>query len=629
MSDLDSFSSDLVKKYAKPETAATAGVPLDDLSKGVVTEALHKVETSEETEHKGDVWKPDTPEGIESVDEPFYMLAAEAGIPYAVARATLAGAVRAGAPAVGKFLTGQVGKGVLRSLPSVATSGAWQGALAEGIDKLAGKAHDVSEAGAAGLGAVVNAIMHGVVSPFVNKIAPEVARRAQNYIAQGIPLRTYQIPGASAAATIAGRLKAYSKLLGMSDKDAPALTESLMKSGGSNAQLLNPTTLAQMRADIKDRVDQAIPGAGWKNIPDQHMQKAFDVALNGGGLFSDAEHQALLLAQNHFTNSNVLERIMANSGPDGLASPKAVMAALKSQAANYGGMSAGDAARAAGNPVDLNALADGAQHFAPQPFSAQKLASAAITGGGLLGFGELEGLPLIETLGHHPAATAAASTALGAVGGIQNTTGYTNWLLDRAAKDAGPLLAGSNPLIPAYLAARPQDANGLAALNPVGSANAATSGTQNDPVEGYIRKAAATRGIDPDVAVKVAKTEGLGGQYAGDSGSSFGPFQLHYGDIAKGQNAVSGLGDVFTKATGLHASDPATIPAQVDFALDYAAKNGWSPWHGWQGDQFAGIPKSGDTKRLAIPLTPANAPANYFTPGVQGAQSDNALSGSQ
>lgn len=109
-----------------------------------------------------------------------------------------------------------------------------------------------------------------------------------------------------------------------------------------------------------------------------------------------------------------------------------------------------------------------------------------------------------------------------------------------------------------------------------------------DPIESYIRSAASQRGIDPDQAVRVARSEGLN-SYTGDSGSSFGPFQLHYGNVAPGGNAVSGLGDVFTQQTGLDARDPNTVKQQIDFSLDHAAQNGWGAWHGWQGDPWAGI----------------------------------------
>ena len=106
--------------------------------------------------------------------------------------------------------------------------------------------------------------------------------------------------------------------------------------------------------------------------------------------------------------------------------------------------------------------------------------------------------------------------------------------------------------------------------------------------EAYIRSRAPLYGIDPDQAVRVAKSEGLG-YGVGDKGSSFGDWQLHYGGIAPGGNRVAGLGDEFTRETGLDARDPSTWKAQTDWALARAAKQGWGPWHGWRGTPFAGI----------------------------------------
>jgi uncharacterized protein YukE len=107
-------------------------------------------------------------------------------------------------------------------------------------------------------------------------------------------------------------------------------------------------------------------------------------------------------------------------------------------------------------------------------------------------------------------------------------------------------------------------------------------------MEDYIRQAAVARRMDPDVAVQVAKDEGMF-RYVGDRGSSFGPFQLHYGGMAGGGMAQPGLGDEFTKKTGLDARDESTWRQQVDFSLDKASAGGWGPWHGWKGAQFAGI----------------------------------------
>lgn len=50
-----------------------------------------------------------------------------------------------------------------------------------------------------------------------------------------------------------------------------------------------------------------------------------------------------------------------------------------------------------------------------------------------------------------------------------------------------------------------------------------------------------------------------------------------------------GLGDEFTKATGLHASDPSTWKQQIDFSLDWARKHGWSPWMGAKAEGITGM----------------------------------------
>lgn len=106
----------------------------------------------------------------------------------------------------------------------------------------------------------------------------------------------------------------------------------------------------------------------------------------------------------------------------------------------------------------------------------------------------------------------------------------------------------------------------------------------------YTRRAAIERGIDPDVAVRVAQSEGLNPVTRFEDGlqstyerngvrePSFGPFQLLVGEDAPGFGP--GLGDEFIAATGLDPRDPSTAFAQIDFALDQAAQNGWGAWYG-------------------------------------------------
>ncbi|SFK79041.1 hypothetical protein [Methylocapsa palsarum] len=171
------------------------------------------------------------------------------------------------------------------------------------------------------------------------------------------------------------------------------------------------------------------------------------------------------------------------------------------------------------------------------------------------------------------------------------------------------------------------DAAGAAYSPPVAPAGApGAAGPQSSIApteqEAYIRQAAQQRGIDPDTAVRVARSEGLGASaYAGDQNSSFGPFQLHYGGVASGGNATPGMGDDFTKQTGLDARDPSTWKAQTDFALDNAAKNGWGAWHGARAvgiadNQGIGGAPQGRTQLAGPVPTPDSAPA----PAAQVAQ---------
>jgi hypothetical protein len=113
-------------------------------------------------------------------------------------------------------------------------------------------------------------------------------------------------------------------------------------------------------------------------------------------------------------------------------------------------------------------------------------------------------------------------------------------------------------------------------------------------MEQFIRSEAIKRGIDPDQAMRVARSEGFRpdtwqSNVVGPSGreQSYGPFQLFMG---------GGLGNAFMKAYGEDPRNPSSAQDQVRFALDYAKRAGWSPWHGWKGDPWAGIttPATGD-----------------------------------
>jgi hypothetical protein len=95
---------------------------------------------------------------------------------------------------------------------------------------------------------------------------------------------------------------------------------------------------------------------------------------------------------------------------------------------------------------------------------------------------------------------------------------------------------------------------------------------RDDPrgLSGYIKETARKYGVDPDVALKVAKSEGLR-DFSGDGGKSGGAFQLYTG---------GGLGNEFQKQTGLDPLDPKNEKATIDYALKHASQHGWKPWHG-------------------------------------------------
>jgi hypothetical protein len=91
-------------------------------------------------------------------------------------------------------------------------------------------------------------------------------------------------------------------------------------------------------------------------------------------------------------------------------------------------------------------------------------------------------------------------------------------------------------------------------------------------------------GAQAENLLKIYGSEGAGG-YIGDHGSSFGPFQLHYGGVrgAGAGNQLGGMGDQFTRDTGLDARNPSTVPDQVKWMVRYGEKHhGYSSsiWHG-------------------------------------------------
>jgi hypothetical protein len=105
-----------------------------------------------------------------------------------------------------------------------------------------------------------------------------------------------------------------------------------------------------------------------------------------------------------------------------------------------------------------------------------------------------------------------------------------------------------------------------------------------DYVRDLAAKSAVNAGIDPTRPLQIGQMEsGFNHNAVGDDGSSFGPWQMHYGNMSE-KYPNGGLGDVFTKETGYDLRDPnvlsdrKAIQANSDWVANYMAKNGDSAW---------------------------------------------------
>lgn len=99
-------------------------------------------------------------------------------------------------------------------------------------------------------------------------------------------------------------------------------------------------------------------------------------------------------------------------------------------------------------------------------------------------------------------------------------------------------------------------------------------------------------GMDPDIAVQVARGEGLAPdtwqsnlQQPYGREQSYGDFQLHFDPTGK----RPGLGNEFLEKTGLDVSNPANWFEMNKFAMNKAKELGWSPWMGAKAKGITGF----------------------------------------
>jgi len=212
---------------------------------------------------------------------------------------------------------------------------------------------------------------------------------------------------------------------------------------------------------------------------------------------------------------------------------------------------------------------------------------------------------LLKLLGLHTAGTAAAAASGGPVGavvaggalaGLATYSSVKNTTQGQAYAQAAAtnsMLAGMDPDLAFATAILNSAPNSDAADNTAAPGMPSPGGAFKSQAEkeAYIRAAFLKSGHNPDVAMKVARSEGFN-KFAGDydltgKPTSFGSFQLHYPGI--GKNTADGLGTNFTKDTGLDARDPANERATIDWTAANVGKIGWGPWHGHRGGAYDGL----------------------------------------
>lgn len=194
------------------------------------------------------------------------------------------------------------------------------------------------------------------------------------------------------------------------------------------------------------------------------------------------------------------------------------------------------------------------------------------------------------------AATNAASQAWDKLAGLASTA-IVNLIMGQPSAgllNKGIGFTGANTTFGSFLGA----SGGLIPAN-----QNTPSAMPGGDIASYIAKAATARGIDPDIALRVAKAEGGLDSWNLQSGyskngfrePSYGPFQLLKG--GPGTGFPKGMGNDFMARTGLDPALAANGPAGIDFALDGAKQNGWGAWYGAAKvgvGQWDGIGAAGD-----------------------------------
>jgi soluble lytic murein transglycosylase-like protein len=364
---------------------------------------------------------------------------ATAALTTGVGRAVEAGAGALGVPALGEALTGSVlpraagiggralGTLLARTAPQRVAAqmipGGWQGAISGALYPGAGETRGEAALRSAEEGAAIGPASRVFTAGTRPNISASTAKSALEYMRQGVPVRTSQIPGASRAAQMSARILRWGK------EDHAALTRQVMKSVGSGEERMTDRALRTAQSDAESRA-----------------------------IFAPTQNERRLALSQHDNASRLLNGPPIHDENTGLVDPQRLHERIFSQPGGTERMS--EQAQALGNPVDLGTLARGAHMFrgpgwAPHPGLSLPSAVGAVTGGNILA--EHLGLSAAEAAMQHPVAATAAGAAgvsnvLAGIGQnfrIGSWQPYMNAALRSAAEGRGPGFLG-NPLIPAY-----------------------------------------------------------------------------------------------------------------------------------------------------------------------------------
>jgi hypothetical protein len=190
---------------------------------------------------------------------------------------------------------------------------------------------------------------------------------------------------------------------------------------------------------------------------------------------------------------------------------------------------------------------------------------------------------------------------------VEAINGFMNAISDSLKKMLTGLLDWAKSFIPAWARKMSYEGGGFGGGGGItkaawsgGGGNAAGALSTGERAQ-YASMIRQYGGSDANSLLKIYGTEGAGG-YVGDHGSSFGPFQLHYGGMAGGGNRFGGMGDIFTRETGLDARDPKTVPAQIEWMKKWGQTQrlverylAWPSW-AWRLTRLGRIIRTNSTR---------------------------------